>query len=335
MSVERRPAYPVTDRAKSLIPYSQALDSWLDDLRRLGRDDEYTRNMGRLVRKIAEGCGWTSLASIRSDRVGEWLSDIRQNGLTDQKGVRKKQLPSDRTVIKVRSESARAFLNWCIGRRPPYLEENPLAGIKKARKFKRVRLRRAVSEVELGRLVKVSDRWCSVYRVAGPHGAEEGRIASAPMAGLPARGRQALDTAQGGGDQGAEGRPYPPGRGCLRRIEEDATPRPGAAGPVCPSLPSLKQFKRDLKAAGIPYRDDQGRQFDFHALRYCFCTMLAVRNVPIRTAMELMRHRDMRLTVQIYTDCGQLDLEGAVGSLPVLTADSDAEHLFQAGNTNF
>jgi hypothetical protein len=43
--------------------------------------------------------------------------------------------------------------------------------------------------------------------------------------------------------------------------------------------------------------------------------------VPIRTAMELMRHKDPRLTLQIYTDAGQLDLDEAVSRLPDLSAE--------------
>jgi integrase len=85
---------------------------------------------------------------------------------------------------------------------------------------------------------------------------------------------------------------------------------------VFPSVPTLETLQRDLTRAGISYRDAEGRQADFHSLRYTFCTFLALANVPIRTAMELMRHKDPRLTLQIYTDAGQLDLDEAVSRLP-------------------
>ena len=91
-------------------------------------------------------------------------------------------------------------------------------------------------------------------------------------------------------------------------------------GPVFPSIPTLETLQRDLEKARIPYRDAEGRQADFHSLRYTFCTFLALANVPIRTAMELMRHKDPRLTLQIYTDAGQLDLGEAVSRLPDLSS---------------
>jgi integrase len=87
---------------------------------------------------------------------------------------------------------------------------------------------------------------------------------------------------------------------------------------VFTSVPTLETLERDLKKAGIPYRDAEGRQADFHSLRYTFCTLLALANVPIRTAMELMWHKDPRLTLQIYTEAGQLDLADAVSRLPDL-----------------
>jgi integrase len=90
--------------------------------------------------------------------------------------------------------------------------------------------------------------------------------------------------------------------------------------PVFPSVPTLGTLQWDLRKAGIPYRDAEGRQADFHSLRYTFCTLLALANVPIRTAMELMRHKDPRLTLQIYTDAGQLDLDEAVSRLPDLSS---------------
>ncbi len=91
-------------------------------------------------------------------------------------------------------------------------------------------------------------------------------------------------------------------------------------GPVFSSVPTLETLQRDLEKAGIIYRDAEGRQSDFHSLRYTFCTFLALANVPIRTAMELMRHKDPRLTLQIYTDAGQLDLDEAVSRLPDLSS---------------
>ena len=77
-------------------------------------------------------------------------------------------------------------------------------------------------------------------------------------------------------------------------------------------------FDRDLKAAGIPKRDDRGRTLDVHALRTTFGTLLSKGGVPLRTAQEAMRHSDPRLTACVYTDPALLDVSGALDALPSL-----------------
>src|SRR5262249_40266887 len=75
---------------------------------------------------------------------------------------------------------------------------------------------------------------------------------------------------------------------------------------------------RDLKAAGIPKRDDGGRTVDVHALRTRFGTLMSKAGVAPRTAQAAMRHSDIKLTMNVYTDPRLLDVPGAVDKLPAL-----------------
>ena len=45
-------------------------------------------------------------------------------------------------------------------------------------------------------------------------------------------------------------------------------------------------------------------------------TNLSLSGALPRVVMELMRHSDIKLTMKIYTDAGQLPLADAVGRLP-------------------
>ena len=58
----------------------------------------------------------------------------------------------------------------------------------------------------------------------------------------------------------------------------------------------------------------------FHSLRKTLATQLAKSNVAPRVAMEVMRHSDLRLTMNVYTDSGQLPTSDVVDVLPVLEA---------------
>ena len=84
-----------------------------------------------------------------------------------------------------------------------------------------------------------------------------------------------------------------------------------------------KILDRDLKAAGIPKRDDRGRTIDVHALRHTFGTMLSIAGVTPRVAQAAMRHSDISLTMNVYTDPRLLDVQGAVESLPSMSVTSD------------
>ena len=84
------------------------------------------------------------------------------------------------------------------------------------------------------------------------------------------------------------------------------------------TVPRVPTFKRDLKAAQIPFEDENGRRLDIHALRKSFGTMLAVSGASLRTGMELMRHSESRLTEKVYTDASHLPLQPALNALPSL-----------------
>jgi integrase len=78
----------------------------------------------------------------------------------------------------------------------------------------------------------------------------------------------------------------------------------------------VKILKRGLAQAGIPYRDAQGRTLDVHALRYTTATFLSRAKVPPSAAQRIMRHSDIKLTLQVYTDVQQLDGAEAIEALP-------------------
>lgn len=83
---------------------------------------------------------------------------------------------------------------------------------------------------------------------------------------------------------------------------------------------------RDLKAAGIPKRDDRGRTVDVHAMRTTFGTLLSKGGVAPRTAQAAMRHSDIKLTMGVYTDPRLLDVRSAVESLPALPLPTNRSH---------
>src|SRR6185437_6217305 len=91
-----------------------------------------------------------------------------------------------------------------------------------------------------------------------------------------------------------------------------------------PEVASLEDWKADLQAAKIPYKDEMGRQADFHGVtRKTLCTRLHRNGVPLAVAMRIMRHTDARLTMVDYADDAQLSADEALlpEPLPAIPAE--------------
>ena len=74
-------------------------------------------------------------------------------------------------------------------------------------------------------------------------------------------------------------------------------------------------IRGDLKAAGIPYSDAHGNDYDFHSLRHQFITDLSRAGVSLRAAQELARHSKPELTANIYTHLSAADTLAEVEKL--------------------
>ena len=80
----------------------------------------------------------------------------------------------------------------------------------------------------------------------------------------------------------------------------------------------------DLAAAGIPYQDEDGRVFDFHAMRGQFISFLAAAGVHPKVAQVLSRHSTITMTMDYYTHLDVLDIGGALERLPELPRGREA-----------
>jgi integrase len=79
-----------------------------------------------------------------------------------------------------------------------------------------------------------------------------------------------------------------------------------------------KVLRKDLRKAGIPYRDEKGRYFDFHSFRKCTATFLRQAGVDPSVSMKHLDHKDIRLTMQVYNDDSLVDQSAALAAMPRL-----------------
>ena len=300
----------------------------------------YRSNTLRAVRRLADDLGFGCIKDISRWAVESWLAKVLGEGMS----ARSRNHYRDAMVI---------FLNWC--KESNLISNHDLNKLPKAdvREDPR-RQRRSLTEDEINRLLTVTatrplDDTRTIRRGA-KRGQRSAEVRPEVIAHLEAVGRErvlAYKTLLFTGLRLNELRTLTvsqldltPGAELLKLEAKNEKNRAGSALPLRSDLAAefriwIKERKlspsdtlfmisgglcrildRDLEAAGIPKRDDRGRTIDVHSLRTTFCTMLSKFGTNPRTAQAAMRHSDIKLTMNTYTDPALLNIREAVERLP-------------------
>ena len=320
---------PLRDAAAK--PVADHLADYLADLEARGRTGQYVYDVRLRLTRLADACGWATLADVTAEAFVAWRSSRPRDTRPSKRG--RGPVLSAKTLNDYLALGS-AFLTWM--QRHGRLAANPLAAVGKVEaRGKETFSRRALTDAEASALVARSGPRGVVYMTAMMTGLRRGEL------------RQLLW-------QDVDLQADPPriaARAATTKNRKDATLllrgdlaaalgriRPGhATGPVFDAVPTMERVRADFAAAGIPDADAAGRVVDFHALRHTFATHLARGNVSPAVAGKMMRHSDPRLTLERYTDAGQLPYAAALDTLPRYDAgddtQKDAQDLVAAGQS--
>lgn len=289
-------------------PIAEHFQAYLGEMKRRGRDGLYTYIVGKRLEMAAFDRGWECLRDCTHKSIQAYL-----------KGAADGRLP--RTLNSHRADLS-AFFSWCVLQ--GYLESNPCDRVAKVA-VSRDKRRRALSVEECRRLLAKAPphrRVCYHFLIfTGLRRAEAGALRWANVRLDVANPHVELP-----GSITKSGRPetvplVPQLADALAAHRGDAQDRQA----VFESIPTMPEFRADLAAADIPEVDDRGRKVVLHSLRHSLATMLAQSKVPPAVAMTIMRHRDIRLTLEVYTDEGLLPTSAAMGALPSLSGAEQGE----------
>jgi integrase len=299
----------LADPREAKKPFQQHVDSYIAELKRRGRDQMYRYIVKLHLENAAEVQGWDCLAACTAKSISEYLRKVADQGL------------SAKTVNAHRADLA-AFCGWAV--RTGLLEANPCDHVQKSA-VKADKKRRALSVAECRALLAAAPeprRTVYLFLIfTGLRRSEAGAIKWAhlhldvanPYVELPPS-----ITKSGK----AESVPLVPEVvGALNASRRGVQPSKA----VFDEIPSMEEFRTDLAAAKIEEADARGRKVVLHSLRHSLATMLAVSGVAVAIAQRIMRHRDVRLTMEAYCDEGLLPLASAMNSLPSMTGASSGE----------
>jgi integrase len=308
-----------------------------------GTSPKHRAETARRLRAVLDGAAVRTLADLSPEGVERFLSSLAGRGAG----------PRTRNTYLT---SVRAFSRWCLKTRRQ--GEDPLASLSPAAGEVR-RQRRALTEDELVRLFEAARerplKEAMTVRTGPRRGRQAGRVRPEVRARLERLGRERalmyktmVWTGLRRGELAAlrvrhltltGARPCLtlPGTATKNREEASLPLRADLAADLAAWVTAtgkgdadplfavpvelVKVLKRDLAFAGIPYRDKHGRTVDVHALRHTTATYLSRAKVPPRVAQAFMRHSDIKLTMQTYTDLRLLDEAEALAALPCLPPD--------------
>jgi integrase len=293
--------------------------------------DKQIKLLGTRLRAVFAGCGFKFPADLNATKVLDYLHERRC-------------LPAEEGGLSIQTSNfylsaLNQFCRWMCNTRPPRLADNPFAGVERGNvKLDRRHDRRHLAPGELSRLLDATKNSPRVFRgLTGEDrywlyltgcatGFRAGELATLmpesfqldalpatvvlpartdkakrpiiqPLPAFVAEGLRAYLVDK------PEGQPIWPGtttRGWLDR--------------------AAQMLAKDLEAADIPYvvKGPDGPLYaDFHALRHSFITFLEHTGASPKTAQELARHSDVRLTLGRYTHANLSSLAEGVEKLPL------------------
>jgi integrase len=287
--------------AAASFSFANLLAEYVDELATRGRDSKYVKGTETRIALVAAECRWKKLCDVSADSFMFW-----------RRGQSLKAKTLNDYLCDVSS-----FLGWLV--KMERLASNPLAKVErvKPKEGEEEEERRAFTHEEFNRLCAVSGPRTLIYQLTLFTGMRRDEVKQLLWGDVrkETNGDTFLKLRASTTKNGKIAlQPVPAWLAEL--LEKHRPSGVKLSRKVFATIPRMPRFYRDLEAAGISRVDDRGHVAVFHSLRHTFGTWLWETGTDPRTIQELMRHGDLRLTSQRYTDTAGLAMNDAVRRLP-------------------
>jgi len=331
-------AYDILDPERAAIakPLAAHVEDFRRDLVARGDTGEYCDKKATRVLKVFEDCGFNYYHNIRSEAVQHCISEItKSNG----------ELIGPRTM-NFYTQAVQQFCSWMV--RKKRATESPVRdlGMRNAEVDIR-RERRELGKVEFERLLVVTADGPTHHGMTGPDRALLYLFAA--ETGL--RASEIRSLTRSSFDFDSEPSTVTVAARYAKNRRRDVQPlRPEMAdlmkARLANCLPKAPVFimphdnhrvpmlREDEEAAGIEYRDANGRYADFHCLRHTFITNLTKSGVHPKVTQTLARHSTITLTMKYYTHLGMEEQTTALEKLPSFRPTASRKRASKTGTTD-
>ena len=330
----------------SAQPVLGLLAAFLGDVKARGRAANTVRLYRLGIIQVCGECGWTYLREISRDGFERWraavlapVATVRREGsirikceesrrvrpaiqiaaghypLNSGSGVPPHTPRSANTINHILGY-LKTFLVWCADRE--FIERDRLRLVKPVRIKAGRGCRRALSAAELAHFfASVPAHRMAVYATAYYAGLRRKEMNKLKRGDFQLDGPRPFVRVPGIAAKNGETQDVPLHRALVAILRSywslDTAP---FAWAFYGHVPNMDTWRRDLERAGIPYKDAEGRRFDFHASRMTLNTHLREARVGLEDRMAILRWSDPRLAGETYMDERQISVAAEVAKLP-------------------
>lgn len=264
----------------------------------------------RRIEDVVEKLNWQSILDIRSDPVLELLSQMME-GTEDQRGLAPASVNGYLVAFK-------GFTRWLY--KSNRLLTDPLKDTTRYKESEKRHPRRVLQPKDFKHLIETTksgevlmgltgEERSLLYSFAASTGLRAFELSTICVSSLVLNRSPATFTIEAVNSKNRKKDTLPIPKSLVPLLREFCRP----LQPTAKLFPNRMKHKFawwncaartlrvDLKRANIPYRDDSGNYFDFHALRSQFITDLERAGVSLVRAQKLGRHSTPVLTAKYYT----------------------------------
>lgn len=293
------------------------LDAYLQHLRDKGDTPRHVRHTRQMVEAGLRGSQATRFDELKRRPVSRWLAERRERGDFG---------------IETSNHYARALKGFSRWLAVETDSADPLAGLPLLNaEVDRRRRRRVLSDAEFSKLIMATRKATNagrhgeglsgrdramLYQVAAYTGLRRSELLALTPASFSLHTAPPTVRVEASAEKARRGAVQPLPAWLAKQLRSWLRGRSSLLWPAGKWLKTAKMLRADLARAKIPYADDQGRVYDFHALRSQYITGLARAGVPQAKAQKMARHSDPRLTSQHYTHLDVKELAVEVEKLP-------------------
>ena len=300
---------PKLQRDAAQTSFTKHIKDFTGDLGAKGRNERYVIETEFKLTTLADECGWQQVKGVTADSFVKWRST---------------QTKAKKTLNEYLG-TAKGLLNWMV--KQGRIVANPLAAVQRVEtrgmeKFQR----RAYTDEEMKALLNMAGPQRVLYMMAALTGIRHGEFKELRWGDLNFNPEKPSVMVRASVSKNHNQACLPLHPALVKELLAFRPEKVSAGALLFGGLvPKSKIFRQHLAAAGIAKKDSQGKVVDFHSFRHTFCTNLHLAGVPLREAMELMRHSDARLTMSIYADSSLFALRPAIEKLPWTCSADDAQ----------